>query len=326
MSITVTRAGFFSTVQDLGRVGFRARGVSSGGALDQHALAIANLLVGNEPAEAGIELGDGRVQLRFADERLVAWCGGGGSATAAELPLPAGRAALLGVGEELIFAPTGGGRAWLAISGGINVPVVLGSRSTDLRSQFGGLQGRALVDGDLLPLGVPSLASRQSGDRLGVSRVASFCAPHKWCAPKPKLPLLRIVRGSAWQQFETRAQAALLRGTFEVMADSDRMGARLHGPELRRLAAADLVSEAVLPGTVQVPPGGQPIMLLGDCQTIGGYPKIAHVITVDLPIAAQLRAGDRVRFVEVSLDDAQRLLLARERDVQRFRVGLSLRT
>jgi antagonist of KipI len=102
------------------------------------------------------------------------------------------------------------------------------------------------------------------------------------------------------------------------------MGVRLTGPELSRAANVDLISEAVAPGTVQVPPSGQPILLLGDCQTIGGYPKIAHVITVDLGIAAQLRAGDRVRFSEVSLGDAHRLLMERERDLERFRIGLSL--
>ena len=111
---------------------------------------------------------------------------------------------------------------------------------------------------------------------------------------------------------------------FTVSPDSDRMGVRLDGPELKRQDETDLISEAVAPGTIQVPPSGKPILLLGDCQTIGGYPKIAHVITVDLGIAAQLRAGDRVRFSEVSLQDAHRLLMERERDLQRFRIGLSL--
>ena len=111
---------------------------------------------------------------------------------------------------------------------------------------------------------------------------------------------------------------------FAVSPDSDRMGVRLDGPELKRKDETDLISEAVAPGTIQVPPSGKPILLLGDCQTIGGYPKIAHVITVDLGIAAQLRAGDGVRFSEVSLQDAHRLLLERERDLDRFRIGLSL--
>src|SRR4029077_9054609 len=117
---------------------------------------------------------------------------------------------------------------------------------------------------------------------------------------------------------------ALTSETFDVSPDSDRMGVRLNGPELQKKDDVDLVSEAVAPGTVQVSPGGRPILLLGDCQTIGGYPKIAHVITVDLSIAAQLRAGDEVRFLEVSLEDAHRLLLERKHDLERFRIGLSL--
>ena len=112
--------------------------------------------------------------------------------------------------------------------------------------------------------------------------------------------------------------------SFAVSSDSDRMGVRLDGPELKREDETDLISEAVAPGTIQVPPNGKPILLLGDCQTIGGYPKIAHVVTVDLSVAAQLRAGDRVRFSEVSLQDAHRLLMERQRDLERFRIGLSL--
>jgi antagonist of KipI len=146
---------------------------------------------------------------------------------------------------------------------------------------------------------------------------------------------LRIIRGSDWNRFNDSTHHALTTQKFSVTAEADRMGARLDGPELRRddnvagLAAAssmDLISEAVVPGTIQVPPGGKPIVLLGDCQTIGGYPKIAHVISVDLPIAAQLRPDDRVRFREVSLTEAHRLLAERECDLDQFRLGLQLRS
>jgi antagonist of KipI len=137
---------------------------------------------------------------------------------------------------------------------------------------------------------------------------------------------LRFIRGVDWNRFNSSTLQRFTSEAFGVSSDSDRMGVRLDGPELKRKEETDLVSEAVAPGTIQVPPGGKPILLLGDCQTIGGYPKIAHVITVDLGIAAQLRAGDSVRFLEVSLQDAHRLLLERERDLERFRIGLSLQT
>jgi antagonist of KipI len=138
--------------------------------------------------------------------------------------------------------------------------------------------------------------------------------------------MLRFVRGDGWNLFDDLTVQLFTSEPFAVSPDSDRMGVRFDGRELKRQNNIDLISEAVAPGTVQVPPSGKPILLLGDCQTIGGYPKIAHVITVDLGVAAQLRAGDPVRFSEISLADAHRLLLERERELKRFRIGLSLQS
>ena len=143
-------------------------------------------------------------------------------------------------------------------------------------------------------------------------------------SPAKPYPVLRFIRGVDWDRFNDESIQRFTNEEFAVSPDSDRMGVRLEGPELKRQDKSDLISEGVAPGTIQVPPSGKPILLLGDCQTIGGYPKIAHVITVDLGIAAQFRAGDGVRFFEVSLQDPQRLLIERERDFERFRIGLSL--
>jgi antagonist of KipI len=257
--------------------------------------------------------------LRFEDERLAAWCGGEFDVRVGSTALPAGHEAHVQAGERLKFGrPQTGCRAWLAVSGGIDVPVMLGSRSTDLRAGFGGHQGRALRDGDVLPLGF----GREHPPRA--KGISSWTAPHDWVLPGQRDPILRFVRGADWNRFNASSLERLTSKAFAVSTDSDRMGARLDGPELKRRDDIDLISEAVAPGTIQVPPGGKPILLLGDCQTIGGYPKIAHVITVDLAIAAQLRAGDHVRFSEVSLTDAHRLLIERERELERFRVGISL--
>jgi antagonist of KipI len=133
------------------------------------------------------------------------------------------------------------------------------------------------------------------------------------------------VKGTDWDRFTAESKQSLIGSAFTVTPDSDRMGVRLEGPELKRAESKDLLSEAVAPGTLQIPPDGQPILLLGDCQTIGGYPKIAHVITVDLPIAAQLWPGDTVRFQEVSLAQAQTLLGEREKDFALFKAGVALR-
>jgi antagonist of KipI len=320
MNAVLSRAGFLTSVQDLGRTGFRQFGVSTSGALDPFALRMANLLVGNDEGAAGLEITLGGLQLRFEDERIVAWCGGEFDVQIGSRVLAAGHVAHLQAGDELKFGRAQiGCRCWLAISGGIDVPVVLGSRSTDLRANFGGLEGRTLRDGDQLSLG----EFRQS-ETAATAGISSWTAPHDWASPASRHPNLRFIRGVDRNRFNDVTIQRFTQHEFTVSPDSDRMGVRFDGSELKREDETDLISEAVAPGTIQVPPSGKPILLLGDCQTIGGYPKIAHVITVDLGIAAQLRAGDGVRFFEVSLQDAHRLLLGRERDLERFRIGLSL--
>jgi antagonist of KipI len=316
------RAGFLTSIQDLGRTGFRQFGVSLGGALDSFGLRVANLLAGGDESAAGLEISFGGLQLRFADERIVAWCGGEFDVRIGSASLPAGHRALAGAGDELKFNHAQSGcRCWLAISGGIDVPFVLGSRATDLRANFGGFEGRALRDGDIVPLGTPRPSSRRVGTTAGIS---SWTAPHDWVSPAKRDPILRFVRGIDWFRFNDVTIQRFTNHQFTVSPDSNRMGVRLTGPELQRTDDVDLISEAVAPGTIQVPPGGQPILLLGDCQTIGGYPKIAHVVTVDLGIAAQLRPGDTVRFREISLPEGHRLLFEREQELERFRIGLSL--
>ncbi len=329
MNTFATRSGFLTTIQDLGRTGFREFGVSTSGALDSFALRVANLLVGNDEDAAGLEITLGGLQLRFNDERFIAWCGGEFDVRVGSARLPAGHACWVSPGEQLKFGPPNTGcRAWLAISGGINVPLVLGSRSTDLRAHFGGLEGRALRDGDALRLGVrpgsSAFAKATADKQTAATRISSWSAPEPWSQTASANPILRVGRGADWTRFNASTLQRFKNEVFAVSPDSNRMGARVDGPELKRENDIDLISEAVAPGTIQVPSSGMPILLLGDCQTIGGYPKLAHVITVDLPIAAQLRAGDPIRFSEVSLADAHRLLLERESELKRFRIGLSL--
>ena len=325
MKIDIVRAGFLTSVQDLGRLGFRQFGVSVGGALDSHALRVANLLVGNDESAAGLEITLGGLRLHFVDDRIVAWCGGGFDVRLGSTSVAAGHAALVRAGQELMFnQPKVGCRCWLGISGEIDVPIVLGSRSTDLRTNFGGFDGRALRDGDEIALGKNSKHAQSLVDLLREQRISPWSPPHDWSSPAQREPILRVMRGSDWNRFNDVAIQRFTNEVFIVSPDSDRMGVRLEGIELKRNHDIDLISEAVVPGTIQVPPGGRPIVLLGDCQTIGGYPKIAHVISVDLPTAAQLRLGDRVRFHEVSLTEAHQLLAERERDLAEFRVGIKL--
>jgi antagonist of KipI len=323
MKVTAIRAGFLTSVQDSGRAGLREFGVSPGGALDPYAMRVANLLVGNEESAAGLEITFGGMRLRFADDRIVAWCGGDFEGRIGSNLLPSGHPALVQAGEDFsIESPTIGCRAWLAISGGIAAPMVLGSRSTDLKARFGGLNGRPAHDGDEFPVGQNSQQAEKLIEKLNGERIASWKPPHDWSSTAHRQPLLRFIRGLGTGRCGPAALKTFGSERFFVSPDSDRMGVRLEGPRLERIEEADLLSEAVAPGTVQVPPNGAPILLLNDCQTIGGYPKLAHVITVDLSIAAQLRPADIVRFSEVSLVDAHRALIQREQELEQFRRGI----
>jgi antagonist of KipI len=202
-----------------------------------------------------------------------------------------------------------GCRGWLAIAGGLEVPEILGGRGTDLRAGWGGWQGRALRPGDTIPLGA---ALRRTTD-------VHWRMDDRWLpGTEAAQPQLRVLPGAQAAEFGPNWPQM----SFEVSPQSDRMGIRLHGAPLLRNTTAELFSTAVAPGTVQVPPDGRPIILGVDAQTIGGYPQLAHVITVDLPKVAQLRPGDRVYFQPVTLAEARRHLLEREKRLQILRRGL----
>jgi KipI family sensor histidine kinase inhibitor len=304
-AVRVLRPGLLTTVQDLGRSGWRSAGVPLGGAMDPFALRVANLLVGNPEDAAGLELTLAGPELEFSAETRVAVGG-------AEFEgVPSWRTLTVAAGERLAFgACRQGCRAYLAVAGGIAVPPVLGSRSTYLRGEFGGFAGRALREGDRLPLGEPrgAIPARPAGWRVSTLILPAY-------SPEPQL---RVIAGPQAPEFGEELWAA----EFSLTSQSDRMGLRLAGPALGRRGGTELLSTAVAPGTVQVPPDGQPILLMADAQTIGGYPQAAHVIGADLPVAAQLRPGDRVRFREVDLAEAQGLARARERDLGILRAGL----
>ena len=322
MPVVVLSAGYGATVQDCGRFGFRAFGVPIAGALDNATLRVLNLLVGNDEGAAGLEMTSGRLRLEFGDNRLIAWSGGEFDIRIGTVAVPQLHAARVSAGAVCEVWPKRG-RAWLTISGGIDVLPVLASRSTDLRARFGGFEGRALRDGDELPLGLPSATAARIKEQMR-GRIADWSAqplPSSRDPATSRRMRLRLVRGKNWNDQDG---ARLLDSAFRIAMDSDRMGLRLEASTITP-HIVELVSEAVAPGTVQLPPDGEPIVLLADCQTIGGYPKIAHVITVDLARAAQLQPMDEVRFELTSLDHAQQLLHQRERDIAILRAGLLAR-
>lgn len=301
--IHVIRGGMFTTVQDLGRSGYRASGVVQGGASDCFALRVANLLVGNPENAAALEFTLVGPELTFLHDTVVALGG-------AEFEgLPRWQPVRIAAGTQLRLGTARTGyRGYLAVAGGIAVPSVLGSRGTHVRAAFGGHEGRPLRDGDVLP--VPHAVPRVIG-RWHIDERILPAYSHS--------PVVRVVPGVERGQFGDE----LFTADFKVSAQSDRMGLRLAGAELARKGGRDILSSAVTPGTIQVPPDGRPIALLSDAQTIGGYPRVAHAITVDLPLLAQLRPGDSVRFREVSLAEAHELALAREHALAMLREGLA---
>lgn len=301
--IEVVEPGMLTTVQDLGRTGHRAAGVGLSGAADPFALRLANLLVGNPESAAGLEFTLLGPELYFRNETVVAL--GGAEFDA----LPAWRPVRFPAGTRLKFGPARRGcRGYLAIAGGIDVPEVLGSRSTHPRIALGGHEGRALAAGDVLPV------AASAREVLGHWRIDERILP-----AYSANPTVRVVRGAQADEFG----AEFLQQSFAVSPQSDRMGVRLSGVAARRTNHRELLSSAVVPGTIQIPPDGQPIVLLADAQTLGGYPQIAHVIGIDLPLLAQLRPGDHVTFREVTLEEAHARRQLREHAVALLRQGLA---
>jgi antagonist of KipI len=283
--VRVKSAGLLTTVQDRGRWGYQARGVPVAGAMDRVSLRQANAILGNRLEAAALEVTLTGPHLEFADRRMVAVAG-------AEFEnVPPGVAFEVSPARPLIFGRrVRGARAYVAISGGIGVPLVLGSRSTHLPSAMGGFEGRALRAGDEVPLGT-------GGDELPVaSSLVSAVGRTE--------PALRVLPGPQSDRFVKESLDVLQSAPYRVDVNSNRVGYRLSGPRLQHVSGADILSDATPIGSIQVPASGEPILLMADCQTTGGYAKIATVISADISAAGQLAPGDEIRFSVCSLEEA----------------------
>lgn len=308
MSVQVIAPGLLTTVQDLGRVGWRHLGVAQCGALDPGAAALANRMVGNAADAALLELSLQGPTLRFEHPTRLAVCGSMVIAQFEEAQaegrctVHGGRPVELPAGILRVGALHGGARAWMAFAGGIDVPRVLGSRSTDLRGGFGGVDGRALRSGDRLRL---LDAPRSAGERPRM--------PGWWIDPDfedRSLPIRYVPP-------ELPSALGLAQRRWQASAHSDRQGLRLEGTALEHPRTEE-ISAGVAPGTVQLPPDGQPIVLLSDAQTIGGYPRLGRVIGADLPRLAQVRPGDTLRFEPCDRQTATRLACAARARIARI--------
>jgi antagonist of KipI len=301
--VSVIKPGMLTTVQDAGRGGFQARGVPVAGPMDPVSHRVANALVGNPRHAALLEVTLLGPELEFEDDRLVAIAGAEFEVTVDGREAPWQRPFTVTAGARVRFgARRSGARAYLAVSGGIEVPPIFGSRATHLISRMGGVNGRALVAGDRLPLGARRCQT-PSGTQTGA----------RWCLTPSGTRVIRVLPGPQADYFTPGALEALQSAPYRVGQHSDRMGFRLEGPRLTHARGADIISDATPLGVLQVPASGQPILLMADRQTTGGYPKIATVISADIPIAGQLAPADRVTFVVCTARDALGALIAQER-------------
>jgi allophanate hydrolase subunit 2 len=358
--IDVIRAGRLTSVQDLGRHGYRHLGIAMGGALDRLALEVGNRLVGNRPDAAGLEVTFGPTVLRFPRATRVAITGGEFGATLDGVPVYSWWSVPVQAGQLLTLnAAKRGMRCYVCVAGGIDVLPVLGSRSTDLGACFGGLGGRALRDGDRLPIGVAAGAPREvtASVRTGETRGETTGAPATrprglsldapafgvksptWCkfvlvdeqvrrgrhasGVASEMPV-RVLPGPDYDRFSDAAHRAFWSDEWRVTPNSNRMGYRLAGSVLERNETIDLLSHAVMPGTIQVPPNGQPIILMSDAQTTGGYPKIGSVIYADLWKLAQIRLNGAVRFVPTTPHEARVALLEERQYLQQIDAAIAL--
>lgn len=293
--IIVRTAGPLTTIQDLGRFGSQALGVPPSGAADRDALEIANLLVGNDRGAACLECTLRGPELECAGPAILSVCGADMAPAINGKSVPMWTTLFADSGDVLSLGTAVAGlRGYIAFAGGLDVPEVLGSRSTYVRAGFGGFEGRALRDGDRLRLG------RFSGDK-----------PAPCGVPEAERPVyadtvvVRAIPSHEIGRFEPESVARFFEETYTVSLKSDRMGCRLEGPPLAHTRGADIISSGVQTGTVQVPGDGMPIVLLADRQTTGGYTRIAQVIQADLPLLGQVRPGGRVRFLRTAPEDAR---------------------
>ena len=317
--IEVLAPGLLSSLQDRGRPGLAHLGIGRAGAADLPALRLANALVGNPPDACAMEITLTGPALRLHRDVEIALTGAPVAAEANGRPLPGWTPLRLRAGSVLrLGGMRRGCRSYLAVRGGIDVAMVLGSRSQDLNAGLGPLDGRALRAGDRLPLGA---ADAFAGD---ADHAAWSLDPRPWFDGAAARPL-RLLAGTHTAALDEASRETLFASGFRVAAASNRVGCRLDGPRLALRAPLELISEGVIAGTVQLPPNGQSIVLFCEHPVSGGYPRIGQLAAVDLPRLAQRRPGDALRFAPIDAGEAARLLEAREQRLLRMETAIARR-
>jgi len=307
----VLQPGLLTTIQDLGRYGYESQGVPTSGAMDEFAFRVANILLGNEENAPALEITVIGPTLEVLEDTAVA-------ITGADLPIEVnGRRRMVWSsfpvkkGDILSLGPvTSGCRAYLAVCGGFSAEFIMGSASTYTRGKLGGLEGRPLRKGDVLSRASNRMISKFY--RVGKRYIPSY----------ETIAEIRVILGPQDDYFNEEAIELFLSSTYIVTKDSDRMGYRLEGPEIRAKSKHDIITDAIIPGVVQVPGNGKPIIMLKDAQTTGGYTKIATCIWSDLSKLAQLKPGDKLKFKAVDLKQAHEVFREREKLIEEIKVSL----
>ncbi|MGM7700356.1 biotin-dependent carboxyltransferase family protein [Pseudalkalibacillus sp. Hm43] len=326
----IIKPGLQTTVQDAGRYGYQRYGVIVSGVMDRLAQRIGNILVGNDEDAAVLEMTMKGPEIEFEEDTLITVTGGDLSPTINDQPVKRWRPVYVKAGSNLKFgACKSGCRAYLAVGGGVDVPEVMGSRSTYLRAEFGGFNGRALKEGDHLTTGNPSERSNQIFELFNNTgepfMESDWSSASEWSPEMRDENVIRFIPGREWTDFTEDSHQLFTETEFELTPQSDRMGFRFKGEKLKRTDERDMISEGVAFGTVQVPSEGNPIVLLADRQTAGGYPKIAQIATVDFSKVAQLKPGEKVRFQKITQREAERLIIEQEQHLQQLEQGISLK-
>ncbi|MFQ5874272.1 MAG: biotin-dependent carboxyltransferase family protein, partial [Dehalococcoidia bacterium] len=308
--IEVIEPGLLTTVQDTGRRGYARYGVPTSGAMDTFALRVANILVGTPEGEACLEITVTGPRLRFLSDALVALTGADLAPRLDGEPMRMWEAVTVRSGSTLSFeGPREGSRTYLALAGGIDVPRVMGSKSTYLKAQLGGLEGRALKSGDRLGAPLPSPPHELEGRRAPRDLTPTYGHQH----------LIRVITGPQDDAFTKKGLKTFLRSVYTITPQSDRMGYRLEGPKIQHKESPDIISDGIPLGGIQVAGDGMPIVLMADRGTSGGYTKIATVISVDVDVLAQSMPGDEVRFEAVGIEQAHEALRQQEQVISRLK-------
>lgn len=297
--LEIVKPGLLTTIQDLGRKDYQIYGISTCGAMDTFSLRLANILVGNKEEEAGLEITIIGPKIKFIHDGLIAITGADLSPKLNGEAVPLWKSIKVSKGDILDFGPIRYGcRAYMAIAGGIDVPQIMGSKSTFIRGGYGGLEGRSLQKGDTILIQRPKLTTNLlAGRKLPPSYIPNYQEERK----------VRVILGPQADAFTKEAIQDLISTPYRISSDSDRMGYRLEGTPLTHVVGADILSDFITAGSIQVPGSGQPIVLMADCQVTGGYTKIGVVIRVDLPYLGQKKPGDYVCFEQVEIVEAQKL-------------------